>query len=457
MSRFTLTLVTVCLAAAGISGAPRAPRPGVDWPQFRGIAAGRHRRRASRCRPTWNAATAPTSSGRPRFPASGSRARSSGATRSSSRTSISGKADANLKVGLYGDIASVQDDTPHEWRVYALDKKTGKRSSGSRRRYKRRAEDQAPHEDEPRQLDAGDRRRADHRVLRIRRALRLRPEGQAALEEGSRRARRRLLHGARGPVGDRQLAGPPRRHGDRPGGRAEGIVPGDVRREGRPRGLARRRAPTCRRGARRPSTRVNGQTQILVNGMRHVGAYDFKTGKEIWKLSGGGDIPVPTPGRQRRPGLHHQRARPAVAGLRDQGDGDGGRQPEGRGDQQRRRRLERAARRRLHVHAARLSRPRLHRPLQRRPERVRREDRREEISRSGWPARRRRSPSSPVANDGKVYIASEDGQVFVLAAGPEYEVIAMNEMSTPGARHAGDLGGRLLLRTQDQMMAIGRK
>ena len=40
---------------------------------------------------------------------------------------------------------------------------------------------------------------------------------------------------------------------------------------------------------------VNGRTQILVNGMRHVGAYDFKTGKEIWKLSGGGDIPVPTP------------------------------------------------------------------------------------------------------------------------------------------------------------------
>ena len=29
--------------------------------------------------------------------------------------------------------------------------------------------------------------------------------------------------------------------------------------------------------------------------MRHVGAYDFKTGEVIWKLSGGGDIPVPTP------------------------------------------------------------------------------------------------------------------------------------------------------------------
>jgi outer membrane protein assembly factor BamB len=41
--------------------------------------------------------------------------------------------------------------------------------------------------------------------------------------------------------------------------------------------------------------RVGDQAQILVNGWHHIGAYDFKTGKEIWKLDGGGDIPVPTP------------------------------------------------------------------------------------------------------------------------------------------------------------------
>lgn len=40
---------------------------------------------------------------------------------------------------------------------------------------------------------------------------------------------------------------------------------------------------------------VGGQTQILVNGWHHSGAYDFSNGKEIWKLDGGGDIPVPTP------------------------------------------------------------------------------------------------------------------------------------------------------------------
>lgn len=37
------------------------------------------------------------------------------------------------------------------------------------------------------------------------------------------------------------------------------------------------------------------KTQVLVNGYRHIGAYGFVTGKEIWRFRGGGDIPVPTP------------------------------------------------------------------------------------------------------------------------------------------------------------------
>ncbi|MEN8122842.1 MAG: PQQ-binding-like beta-propeller repeat protein, partial [Bacteroidota bacterium] len=39
----------------------------------------------------------------------------------------------------------------------------------------------------------------------------------------------------------------------------------------------------------------NGKTRVVLNGFKHRGAYDFKTGEEIWKMSGGGDIPVPTP------------------------------------------------------------------------------------------------------------------------------------------------------------------
>ena len=35
--------------------------------------------------------------------------------------------------------------------------------------------------------------------------------------------------------------------------------------------------------------------RIAVNGYKHRGGYDFITGKEIWRMSGGGDVPIPTP------------------------------------------------------------------------------------------------------------------------------------------------------------------
>lgn len=41
--------------------------------------------------------------------------------------------------------------------------------------------------------------------------------------------------------------------------------------------------------------KVGGETRILVNGWHHTGGYDFGTGSEVWKLDGGGDIPTPTP------------------------------------------------------------------------------------------------------------------------------------------------------------------
>jgi outer membrane protein assembly factor BamB len=39
----------------------------------------------------------------------------------------------------------------------------------------------------------------------------------------------------------------------------------------------------------------SNRTQIILNGWHHTGGYDLATGTELWKLSGGGDIPVPTP------------------------------------------------------------------------------------------------------------------------------------------------------------------
>ena len=35
--------------------------------------------------------------------------------------------------------------------------------------------------------------------------------------------------------------------------------------------------------------------QLIVNGWKHMGGYDLRTGEPIWRMSGGGDCPVPTP------------------------------------------------------------------------------------------------------------------------------------------------------------------
>jgi outer membrane protein assembly factor BamB len=35
--------------------------------------------------------------------------------------------------------------------------------------------------------------------------------------------------------------------------------------------------------------------RVVLNGYQHRGAYDMESGEEVWKMSGGGDIPIPTP------------------------------------------------------------------------------------------------------------------------------------------------------------------
>ncbi|MEM1182818.1 MAG: PQQ-binding-like beta-propeller repeat protein [Acidobacteriota bacterium] len=40
---------------------------------------------------------------------------------------------------------------------------------------------------------------------------------------------------------------------------------------------------------------TEGRTQVVINGFNEIAGYDFATGEELWKMGGGGDIPVPTP------------------------------------------------------------------------------------------------------------------------------------------------------------------
>jgi outer membrane protein assembly factor BamB len=63
--------------------------------------------------------------------------------------------------------------------------------------------------------------------------------------------------------------------------------------------------------------------------------------------------------------------------------------------------------------------------------------------------------ASPVAADGKVYFVSEDGDVFVLRAGPTYGLLATNPMGEPLMATPAISGGLLILRSQSYVYAVG--
>jgi outer membrane protein assembly factor BamB len=80
---------------------------------------------------------------------------------------------------------------------------------------------------------------------------------------------------------------------------------------------------------------------------------------------------------------------------------------------------------------------------------------------TGKPVYEQRLPAtfsaSPVAADGKVYLASEDGDVFVVRAGATYELLATNPMGEPLMATPAISGGLLIVRSQSYVYAIGER
>ena len=63
---------------------------------------------------------------------------------------------------------------------------------------------------------------------------------------------------------------------------------------------------------------------------------------------------------------------------------------------------------------------------------------------------------SPVAADGKIYLPSEDGDIFVVKAGREFELIAKNSMGELLMATPALSDGALYIRTQGHVFAVGR-
>jgi outer membrane protein assembly factor BamB len=198
---------------------------------------------------------------------------------------------------------------------------------------------------------------------------------------------------------------------------------------------------------------VGGRAQMIVNGYKHAGAYDVETGQEIWRLQGGGDIPVPTPvvghGLAFLTSAHGPVA-PVYAVRLDAGgdislkpgetsngsiawsyprDGAYMSTPIVYGDYLYSIRINGV----LNCYNARTG--------------ERRYQTRLGGGSSGFSA-------SPVAGDGKIYFASEDGDVFVVKAGPAFELIATNAMGDVCMASPALSKGVIYLRTKSHVVAV---
>lgn len=201
--------------------------------------------------------------------------------------------DEELKVGLYGDIAAIKEDVPQSWRVLCLDRNTGKvlwdrEAHKGVPKVKRHAK--SSHANSTAATDG------KHVVAFFG------SEGLYCYDMNGELKWKKdfgLLDSGFYMVPDAQwgFGSSPVIHEDRV------IIQCDVQKGSFLAALDIKDGKEIWRTPRdevptwsSPTIHREGdQTQIIVNGYKHIGGYDFANGKELWKLVGGGDIPVPTP------------------------------------------------------------------------------------------------------------------------------------------------------------------
>jgi outer membrane protein assembly factor BamB len=255
-------------------------------------------------------------------------------------------------------------------------------------------------------------------------------------------------------VGICELANPARRQSNPAGRCAKNsfLAAFDVRNGNELWRTRREDVPTWSTPTIAPYQGPNGPTeQIVVNGWKHVGGYDPKTGRELWKMRGGGDIPVPTP--ILADGLilltsAHGPGRPIYA-VRPQAAGDITGKAEAIAWSQ-----ERAGNY--------MQTPLAHNGLGyfcydngvlsvyevKTGKRLYQE--RLGGGNSGF-------TSSPVAGGGRLYITNEEGKTYVIALGGEYKLLKENELGEPVMATPAIADGVLYIRGQRTLFAIGTR
>jgi outer membrane protein assembly factor BamB len=64
--------------------------------------------------------------------------------------------------------------------------------------------------------------------------------------------------------------------------------------------------------------------------------------------------------------------------------------------------------------------------------------------------------ASPVAFDGKILITSQDGDSFLITAGPKHELVATNSVGEPVFASPAISGGKIFIRGERNLYCIGK-
>ena len=194
------------------------------------------------------------------------------------------------------------------------------------------------------------------------------------------------------------------------------------------------------------------RSQVIVNGFEHMGGYDLTTGTELWRLAGGGDIPVPTPVVwQDLVFLTSAHGVPApVWAVRLSARGDiTGAEP-GTGS---------AVAWHDVKYGAYMQTPLVYEELLY----VCRDNGVLSVyeARDGALVYRERIEAglgytaSMVAADGRIYVTAETGDVFVLTAGSQFEILARNALGEVTLATPAIVDGVIYFRTRRNLIAIG--
>jgi outer membrane protein assembly factor BamB len=193
---------------------------------------------------------------------------------------------------------------------------------------------------------------------------------------------------------------------------------------------------------------ADGRAQVLCNGWKHIGGYDLETGAELWKLEGGGDIPVPTPvvahGNVYITNAHGRLAPIYAVKLDARGLIDIEHEDMAWANTRRGNYMQTPLVYGDYLYCCHDSGV-----LRCYDARTGEERYTERLSAGGGGF-----TASCIVADGKLYATSEDGEVFVIKAGPEFELLATNTLGEEAMASPAASEGVLFWRTREHLTAF---